>query len=194
MPAKKHLLKWVNRSALSQDEYNLNTVKYGIAKVEFGNCLIAANNNKICWLSFFDTNEASAISPLEQTFGHKNFVRDDRWSEDTAQEIFKNNTKFKFEDMMVVGTEFQKTVWQALCAIPYGSTVSYSDVAKAIGNPKATRAVASAIAKNNISFLIPCHRVIRKSGQIHKYRWGAHYKEALLAWEQVLDSLCMHNT
>jgi len=81
------------------------------------------------------------------------------------------------------GTQFQMDVWQALKDIPLGTTCSYENIAQKIGKPKAVRAVASSIAKNKIAFLIPCHRVIRKSGVLGGYRWGCTIKKALLAWE-----------
>lgn len=83
------------------------------------------------------------------------------------------------------GTDFQKKVWRALMTIPKGETRTYSEVARMIGKPKAVRAVASAIAKNTIPVLIPCHRVVPQSGGIGKYRWGAKKKAQLLASEGV---------
>ena len=86
--------------------------------------------------------------------------------------------------LLVKGRLFQIKVWQELAKIPFGGKVSYEDIASKIGNLKAVRAVGNSIAKNNISFLIPCHRVIKKSGQIHKYRWGSKRKVAMLEWEK----------
>ena len=79
------------------------------------------------------------------------------------------------------GTAFQRRVWQALCEIPAGPTVAYSEIAKRIGMPRATRAVAAACAANKIAVLIPCHRVVRKDGKLGGYRWGIERKRALLA-------------
>ena len=81
------------------------------------------------------------------------------------------------------GTAFQRRVWQALCEIPAGTTVAYSEIAKRIGMPRATRAVAAACAANKIAVLIPCHRVVRKDGKLGGYRWGIERKRALLARE-----------
>ena len=85
--------------------------------------------------------------------------------------------------LLLRGTNFQIKVWEALLCIPPGNVASYEDVARLIGAPRATRAVASAIAQNPVGYLIPCHRVIRKTGVIGDYRWGAARKQALLAWE-----------
>ena len=81
------------------------------------------------------------------------------------------------------GTNFQLKVWEALLKIPVGYAVSYQEVATMIGNPAAVRAVASAVAKNPVSFIIPCHRVIRKMGKWHAYRWGSCRKKAMIGWE-----------
>jgi AraC family transcriptional regulator, regulatory protein of adaptative response / methylated-DNA-[protein]-cysteine methyltransferase len=86
-------------------------------------------------------------------------------------------------NLQVKGTNFQINVWKALLNIPKGCVVSYQDIASYIGNPKALRAVANAIAINPVAYLIPCHRVIAKSGKIHQYRWGSERKKALIGWE-----------
>ncbi|MGD9009368.1 MAG: methylated-DNA--[protein]-cysteine S-methyltransferase, partial [Desulfobacteraceae bacterium] len=83
----------------------------------------------------------------------------------------------------VKGTNFQVNVWQALLAIPSGRLVSYHDIATSLGKPRAARAVASAVAGNPVAYMIPCHRVIAKTGKFHKYRWGATRKKAMIAWE-----------
>ena len=82
------------------------------------------------------------------------------------------------------GTDFQKTVWQALCKVPFGKTVSYQDIAQAIGKSTATRAVGTAIGKNPISIIIPCHRIIGTDGKLHGYAGGLDKKEFLLQLEQ----------
>ena len=85
--------------------------------------------------------------------------------------------------LQIKGTNFQINVWKALLNIPKGFITSYQDIAAYIGHPKAFRAVASAIAINPVAYLIPCHRVIAKSGKIHQYRWGSARKKALIGWE-----------
>jgi AraC family transcriptional regulator of adaptative response/methylated-DNA-[protein]-cysteine methyltransferase len=99
-----------------------------------------------------------------------------------ANKLFQPNAPAAF-NLHLEGTDFQKRVWQALLKIPFGKRVSYEEVAQSLNMPKAIRAVASAIAKNQISYIIPCHRVIRKNGQIHNYRWGSERKKAILDWE-----------
>jgi AraC family transcriptional regulator of adaptative response/methylated-DNA-[protein]-cysteine methyltransferase len=81
-------------------------------------------------------------------------------------------------------TNFQIKVWEALLAIPFGRLATYQDIAAAVGNPRAPRAVGQAVGANPISLIIPCHRVILKSGVIHSYRWGSDRKRTILAIEQ----------
>ena len=88
----------------------------------------------------------------------------------------------------VSATNFQLQVWKALLNCPSGARVSYQDIAKAVGNDNASRAVGTAIGANPVAFLIPCHRVIRQSGALGGYRWGLDHKQALLSWEQALEA------
>ncbi len=85
--------------------------------------------------------------------------------------------------MLLAGTPFRLKVWQALLEIPFGRVASYSDVARSVGAPDACRAVGSAVGANPVAYLIPCHRVIRETGVIGQYRWGAERKIAMLIWE-----------
>jgi AraC family transcriptional regulator of adaptative response/methylated-DNA-[protein]-cysteine methyltransferase len=85
--------------------------------------------------------------------------------------------------LLMTGTNFQVQVWRALLAIPPGHVVSYGAIARAVGRPKASRAVGAAIGRNPISLLVPCHRVIQANGAVHNYRWGPVRKRVLLGWE-----------
>jgi AraC family transcriptional regulator of adaptative response/methylated-DNA-[protein]-cysteine methyltransferase len=85
--------------------------------------------------------------------------------------------------LLVHGTNFQVAVWRALLRIPAGAFASYEDVAATIGSPRAVRAVGTAVGRNPIAFLIPCHRVIRASGALGGYRWGTERKRAIMTWE-----------
>ncbi len=99
--------------------------------------------------------------------------------------IFNNNHQKSSRpfNLQIKGTNFQINVWKALLSIPEGCVVSYQDIASYIGHPQAFRAVASTVAINPVAYLIPCHRVIAKSGKINQYRWGAARKKALIGWE-----------
>ena len=84
----------------------------------------------------------------------------------------------------VTGSEFQIKVWQALLDIPLGHTATYTDIANTVGHSEAVRAVGTAIGSNPVAFLVPCHRVIRKSGELGGYRWGVSRKQAIIDWEK----------
>lgn len=163
-------------------------ITYGFAVTPFGLCLIALIQESVCHLSFWDQNaQEQAIEGLFQEWRNAQFVQDTLKIEQIAQRIFSSEIGKEVSLSLVLrGTPFQIKVWNALLAIPCGQTVSYQSVAQAIGQPTATRAAASAIAKNNISYLIPCHRVIAKSGKIHNYRWGAERKKTMLEFEEVI--------
>lgn len=102
------------------------------------------------------------------------------------QELSPYLEELKKRPLAIQGTPFQKSVWSALLNIPFGSTVSYGDIAEEIGKPKAVRAVGTAIGKNEHCVLIPCHRVTQKNGTLGGFRWGTNRKKELLAWERSL--------
>ena len=108
------------------------------------------------------------------------FTEDSTHADKLIDSIFKKNYK---PDLIVTGTDFQIKVWNELVSMPSGTSTSYKTLAVQLGGKNYTRAAASAIARNNISYLIPCHRVIRKSGNSNKYRWGKSVKRKLLEWE-----------
>lgn len=106
------------------------------------------------------------------------------WYEDTIHQIHEYITDA--QPLIVSGTPFQMSVWKELLTIPAGSVVTYQDIARAIGKPKASRAVANALANNKIAYFIPCHRVVRKDGSLGGYKWGIEKKKALLSYEGIL--------
>lgn len=174
--------------ALSVDGYKRHgaeiSIQYGIHDSPFGSCLIAITNNKICYLSFVDKGQKNACIAEMKNFWHQSkFIEDSVNTRAILTQLFTTKKQTTFA-LLVKGTDFQIQVWRALLAIPSGKLVSYEAIAKQIGNGKAVRAAASAIAKNSISYLIPCHRVISKTGKIGKYRWGSARKKAIIAWEQ----------
>ncbi|MDJ0723547.1 MAG: methylated-DNA--[protein]-cysteine S-methyltransferase [Prochloraceae cyanobacterium] len=161
------------------------TVKVGFIDSPFGNCLIAANHRGICHLSFQASRDPKiAASLLSEDWPHSKLTWDRDFVENLGNKIFnRSSSSVKGLKAFVVGTQFQVKVWRALLKIPQGNLVTYERIARAIDNDRATRAVASAIAKNPIGYLIPCHRVIRKTGVSGQYRWGAERKKAMIAWE-----------
>lgn len=163
-------------------------IRYSISPSPFGNVLVAATNKGICAVRLADTEEELEIT-LTQEFSNADVTRDDAALKNYLENILANlDGKLPHLDLPldVKATAFQKRVWQELQKIPYGETRSYSDVAKAIGQPSAVRAVATACASNSVGIVIPCHRVIGANGSLSGYRWGIERKRELLKREGTL--------
>lgn len=165
------------------------TIRYGIHASPFGDCLIAVTRRGICYLGFVDDDDrGNAFVHLQKAWPAATLVEDPTAVQPIAESIFVRRTGDSSRPfhLHLKGTNFQVNVWRALLAIPMGRMISYADIAAYIGRPKAFRAVAGAIAINPVAFLIPCHRVIARSGAIHRYRWGMARKKAMLGWEASL--------
>ncbi len=161
------------------------TITAGFAETPFGRALIAQTPRGICHLSFLDSADAEGPhwAWLKESWPEAKIERDDPATGVLAPRIFASPNPDAPLRVLVRGTAFQVRVWRALLGIPFGSLRSYGQIAGDIGTPKSARAVGSAIGRNAIGFLIPCHRVIRQSGVIGDYRWGSTRKRALIAWE-----------
>ena len=161
-------------------------VRYTIANSPLGRMLIAATDKGVCAIQFADTDE-QLQQGLMREFPFATHHRDDaamaRWRENVVRLIQGQKTNPSLP-LDIRATAFQRRVWEALQEIPRGETRSYSAVAKKIGMPKATRAVARACATNPVAVAIPCHRVVREDGNLGGYRWGIKRKEQLLAMEK----------
>lgn len=161
-------------------------IKYGFHPSPFGECLLAVTGRGICGLSFIqDNNRAQALAELKVNWPKASFCEDQGYTRPFIEHIFAADrpTRQKPLTLLLKGTSFQLKVWQALLKIPAGALVSYGDVADYIGQPGAARAVGSAVSRNPIGFLIPCHRVIRKMGLVGPYHWGTTRKKAMIGWE-----------
>ena len=161
-------------------------ISYGVCDSPLGECLLATTQRGICFFGFVESGERSeTLGQLFDTWPGSEFIENPTAVCPIVNDIFKIDRKKSVHpfNLQIKGTNFQINVWRALLNIPMGCIVSYQDVASYIGHPKAFRAVANAIAVNPVAYLIPCHRVIAKSGKIHRYRWGAARKKALIGWE-----------
>ena len=161
-------------------------ISYGFDYTPFGQCLVAVTERGICHLGFVDKdNRAEAFNHLQQNWPEATLFEEETRIRQIVSRIFrlKQPADSRPFHLHLKGTNFQVNVWRALLTIPVGSIVSYQDIAALIGHPKAFRAVANAIAINPVGYLIPCHRVISKSGKIHQYRWGSARKKAIVGWE-----------
>ena len=189
-PGRLHDL-FVTYEALTPGQYKNKgaglTIDYGFHPTPFGECLLAVTERGICGLSFLqDEARETALSELRQAWPQAAFVEDSARTEPVVARVFSSRTVEDGADplkLYVSGTNFQIKVWQALLEVPPGTAVSYDTVAALMGQPKARQAVGQATKRNPISFLIPCHRVIRKVGDFGEYRWGATRKKAILGWE-----------
>lgn len=154
-------------------------VRWGVAGTRFGTAFVARTPRGVCHLAFSDDGAEGPLRELEGRWPRARLERDDESAIDVVDRIFRDHPI----PLHVRGTNFQVQVWQALLSIPPGAVASYSDVARAVGRADAVRAVAGAVSRNRIGWLIPCHRVIRAVGEAGGYRWGGTRKRAMLAWE-----------
>ncbi|MDR2007379.1 MAG: methylated-DNA--[protein]-cysteine S-methyltransferase [Alphaproteobacteria bacterium] len=161
-------------------------INYGFEDSPFGEMLIMTVDDKICYLGFVNNySKEEVLNIAKKSF--KNLAIDFMSADlkDIGKTIFTNSSK----NILLIGTPFQIDVWQALIKIDKGTVLSYEDLAKSVdgidSNRNYTRATATAIANNKISYLIPCHRVIAKNGSIHNYLWGADLKRKILTYEGV---------
>ena len=161
-------------------------IVYGVHDTPFGICQIALTDRGICSLIFLTKKNKDDTKHLKHKWKNAEIIKDNEKTFEVIKRIFSEDLENGDQplSLFLKGTNFQIKVWEALLKIPSGKVTSYQDVAKVIDKPKAVRAAASAVANNPISFLIPCHRVVRKSGIIHNYRWGPERKVAMLGWER----------
>jgi methylated-DNA--[protein]-cysteine S-methyltransferase len=160
----------------------MKTIEYGFAESRFGELIVARTTAGICNLQFVTTTLQAALDELYLCWGHDACITENHeMARDVVQSIFEKQQSNISLDLC--GTAFQLKVWKALQQIPFGKTVSYCDVAHTIGQPTAIRAVASAIARNPVAIVIPCHRVVHSNGSTGQYHWGAQLKKRLIQWE-----------
>jgi len=174
---------------MSPSEYRAGgrnqSIRYTLAKSELGWLLVGATEQGICYIALGDDRKA-LLGTLQTRFPAAGISRDDDGLKDWVAaivEFSRTPTRGLKLPLDVRGTAFQRRVWRALQAIPPGETRSYQDVAEAIGEPRTHRAVANACGANPLALLIPCHRVLRKDGQLGGYRWGTDRKRLLLERE-----------
>lgn len=156
-------------------------VAYGIHESPFGDAFIATTARGLCALSFISPDEPGhALQELRKRWPNAHLRHDQAATAEAARAAFGADGSIS---LLLKGTNFQIRVWEALLRIPSGHAVTYEDIAREIGQPTAMRAVGAAVGQNPIAFLIPCHRVLRKSGVFGDYHWGTTRKKAILGWE-----------
>ena len=157
-------------------------ITYGYGQTPFGEALIAFTHKGICYLGFIDNNKDIIFNRFKELWENGTLIFDEKKANDYLENIFIKNKKY---NLFVKGTNLQANVWKALLNLPNGVVSTYQDIANFVEKPKAVRAVASAIGQNPIGYLIPCHRVIAKSGAMSGYRWGLERKRILIAYESI---------
>ncbi|MFA5233327.1 MAG: methylated-DNA--[protein]-cysteine S-methyltransferase [Sulfurimonas sp.] len=155
-------------------------ITYGYGQTPFGEALIGFTEKGVCYLGFIDENKNEIFKRFNELWENANLHFNEKAAYEYLESIFIKNKKYS---LFVKGTNLQVNVWKALLNLPNGVVTTYQDIANYLDKPKAARAVASAIGKNHIAYLIPCHRVIAKSGAMSGYRWGIERKKILIASE-----------
>ena len=188
-PGRLHDL-FVTHEAMSPGEWKAGgeglTVTYGFHPCPFGMALVMVAPRGLAGLALADAGkEEAALRDMRARWPKASYVEDFAATAPTARRIFDAALWRPDQPLRVVliGTDFEVRVWEKLLSIPLGKLTTYSDLAKHAGNPKAARAVGAAVGKNPISFVVPCHRVVGKSGDLTGYHWGITRKRAMLGWE-----------
>lgn len=179
---------FVNIEAVTPGEFRSRgehvKIFYGVHASPFGDCFVAITGRGICELAFAGRKYRKMIvDNLMKQWHYADISEDRSHTQPYVDRIFDSRQQKPALPIHLMGTNFQINVWRALLKIPRGTIVSYTDIAGMIGKPEAVRAVSSAVARNPIAYLIPCHRVIRKSGALGGYRWGIARKKAMIARE-----------
>ena len=187
-PGRLHDL-FITHEAMSPGSYKAKgaglTISYGFHPSPFGTALAMVTPHGLCGLAFADQgNEPAALADMTRRWPNAAFKEDSALTAPYAARIFNHSqTGDQPVRITMIGSDFEISVWETLLKIPKGRAVSYGDIAMRIGKPKASRAVGAAVGKNPISFVVPCHRVLGKSGDITGYHWGLTRKRAILGWE-----------
>ena len=179
-------LKW---EAMSPGDYAKGgaglVIRWGCFESTFGPVIAMATDRGICGMGFLsEQTDEAAYADLANRWPNATFQKDP----DAIRDWVDAALSMKGEaHLHLIGAPFQLKVWEALLSIPSGHVTTYSEIAQSIGNPKAVRAVGTAVGRNPVSWLIPCHRALRKSGGLGGYHWGLPVKRAMLAWESARE-------
>jgi AraC family transcriptional regulator, regulatory protein of adaptative response / methylated-DNA-[protein]-cysteine methyltransferase len=188
-PARLHDL-FVTHEAMSPGEWKSGgagmVLRYGFHPSPFGLALVIASARGLAGLAFADPGEErKTLADMQRRWPRASYVEDATGTAQIARRIF-DPALWRSEQplrVVLIGTDFEVRVWETLLDIPLGQASTYSDVAKKLGHPNAARAVGAAVGKNPLAFVVPCHRVLGKSGDLTGYHWGRTRKHAMLGWE-----------
>jgi AraC family transcriptional regulator of adaptative response/methylated-DNA-[protein]-cysteine methyltransferase len=188
-PGRLHDL-FVTHEAMSPGEWKSGgeglTISFGLHPSPFGKALIMATDRGLAGVAFSDAGEEEeALADMRRRWPKATYVADEKRTADLARRIF-DPSRWRADQplrVVLIGTDWEVRVWEALLKIPMGRVSTYSEVAEKVCTPTAARAVGAAVGKNPIAFVVPCHRVIGKSGELTGYHWGITRKQAMLGWE-----------
>jgi AraC family transcriptional regulator of adaptative response/methylated-DNA-[protein]-cysteine methyltransferase len=188
-PARLHDL-FVTHEAMTPGDYKAGgsglTMRYGFHPSPFGEAVLIVTERGLAGLGFVDDGDReAALADMTRRWPKAQYVEDNAAVAPVAKRIF-NPSQWQAEQplrVVLIGTDFEVRVWQTLLRIPRDKATTYSDIALHIGNPAACRAVGAAVGKNPVSFVVPCHRVLGRSGALTGYHWGLTRKQAILGWE-----------
>jgi AraC family transcriptional regulator of adaptative response/methylated-DNA-[protein]-cysteine methyltransferase len=178
-------LRW---EAMSPGEYAKHgaglVINWGWFDTPFGRAIVMGTDRGICGLGFAaEIGEDAAFTDLCQRWPAAEFMEAPEKLDSWVNTAFGINEGAGKAPLLLMGAPFQIKVWEALLSVPSGQVTSYSEIAEIVGSPKAVRAVGTAVGRNPVSWLIPCHRALRKSGAMGGYHWGLPMKRAMLAYE-----------
>lgn len=184
---------FVDHEAMTPGDYKRRgqglEIAYGFHPSPFGEALLLATERGVAGLAFVDEDKgqtrAEALEDMSRRWPEARYVEDAARTSPHVRRIFepeqwRADTPVR---LVLIGTDFEVRVWETLLKIPMGRAVSYGDIARHLGQPTASRAVGTAVGRNPISFVVPCHRVLRGDGNLGGYHWGLTRKKALIGWE-----------
>lgn len=195
-PGRLHDL-FVQYEAMTPGDYKAGgeglSIAYGFHDSPFGTSLAMATDRGLAGLAFCDATEKArqeALDDMQGRWPKAHFYNDEALTARFVSRSFdpQNWQSGKPLKLVLIGSDFDVTVWETLLKVPFGRAVTYGDIARHIGRPKAARAVGSAVGRNPISFVVPCHRALRASGAMGGYHWGLTRKHAIIGWETGLLS------
>jgi AraC family transcriptional regulator of adaptative response/methylated-DNA-[protein]-cysteine methyltransferase len=188
-PGRLHDL-FVTHEAMTPGEFKAKgeglAIGYGFHPSPFGTALVMITAHGLCGLAFADEGrEKAALADMRSRWPRATYAEDSATTAPYVRRIFDPAawTPDRPLRVVMIGTDFEVTVWERLLKLPVGGATTYSGIAASLGRPTAARAVGAAVARNPISFVVPCHRVLAKGGDLCGYHWGLTRKRAILGWE-----------
>ena len=187
-PGRLHDL-FVTHEAVTPGDYRARgeglIIRYGFHPSPFGRALVMATERGLAGLAFADGDERAALTDMTRRWPRADYLEDTAGTEPLARRVFDRG-QWRPETplrIVLIGSDFELRVWENLLKVPFGCATTYSDLARKLDRPNAARAVGAAVGRNPISFVVPCHRVLGRSGSLTGYHWGLTRKRAILGWE-----------